>query len=348
MDRFTETLYDVMGLSRDAGPHDINRAWNRHRSRMRDEAAPPDPRRDALMRHAYETLSDPYRRATYDQSLRRESPVLRASARAPIRAATIAAAVIAALAGGAYWVWREQQPLANAAALPTRPVEEIRDAVVRAVGRVQLVGLDGNASLQGVAFTIEEGVMATSCEGLTPVAEPLVIAPNRQWPARVTAFDARGICRLDVHGGAAFPLPLSGEVPRPGARVYAVDVTPSGEAQLREGKVLRVGGGDIAAIETSMPVTPANAGRPLLDADGRVVAVGIVAGNASGRYVPIPKRWLARDPVPEVSHARRREADESAPAEAPANSRSPVNISPEREKRLNDAFRPPPKVPDDL
>src|SRR3954465_3542489 len=110
MDRFKETLYDVMDLPRDAGPHDINRVWNRHRSRMRDENTPPDPRRDALMRHAYETLSDPYRRAAYDESLRRESPVLRATARAPRRTAAVAFLVVGALAAAGYAVWREQQP----------------------------------------------------------------------------------------------------------------------------------------------------------------------------------------------------------------------------------------------
>lgn len=346
MERFKQTLYDVMGVARDAGPHDINRAWNRHRSAMRDETRPPDPRGDALMRHAYEVLSDPYRKAAYDDSLRRESPVLRATARAPRRTLAVAVIVAGALSAAAYAVYREQLAPAAAPTLPpVKAVSDIRDSVVRAVGRVQLLDLGGHETPGGVAFAIEEGVMATSCNGLTPAAEPMVLAPPRRWPARITGYDPQGLCRLEVHGGAAFPLRLSGEIPRPGATVYTVDVAPTGEAQLREAKVTRVGGGELPSIQTNLPVTPANAGRPLLDADGRVVAVALAEAAGEGRYVPIPRRWLATEPAPVVSPPRMREAE---PAPGPAAPANPGNISPERQQRLQEAFRPPPKVPDDL
>ena len=252
---------------------------------------------------------------------------------------TIAAgAVVAALAW--FLLGEPGKPAAARKALKTP--EEVRDLLVRGVGRVKLVDIAGKETMLGIAVTVGEGVMAAPCAGLSPIAEPLIVSPQRTWPARVASADPVGLCRLEVSGGARFPLVLTGEPPRPGARVYTAEVSEKGAPRLLEGTVTRLGGG---GVQATVPVGPADDGRPLLDEDGRLAAIGVRDDSGGGRYVPLPKSWLAREPVPEVSRPVVREAPPAAEGEP---RKPPVEISPERAQRLNDAFRPPPKIPDDL
>ncbi|HXM76680.1 MAG TPA: DnaJ domain-containing protein, partial [Thermoanaerobaculia bacterium] len=64
-----KTLYEVLGVARNAKITDIGRAYNRIRSEMQKEASAPSPRFAAMAKVAYETLSDPVRRAEYDATL---------------------------------------------------------------------------------------------------------------------------------------------------------------------------------------------------------------------------------------------------------------------------------------
>jgi hypothetical protein len=340
MERFTETLYDLLGVRGDASPEAIERAWDRYRAATRAEATPPDPRRDVLMRHAYETLTDAYRRAEYDASLRRESPVLRASRRSPRKVAAIVAAFIAATGAAAYLL--RAQPKPSPKGVSIKPVAEISQALTRAVGRVKLIDLAGHETLLGVAVTIEEGVMATPCAGLSPSAQPMVVSAASAWPARVASDDPSGICRLEVTGGAGYPLPLTGQVPALGTTVYTVEVSATGQARVKQGSVTRLGGRQERALQASIAVDASNDGRPLVDADGRLAAIGVIDDAGGGRYVPIPSQWLPHEAPIAVSPALVREPPD------PNQGSGTVPISPERQKRLNDTFRPPPKVPDGL
>ena len=340
-DRFHNTLYDALGVSRDASPDDIQRAWKRHRAQQRSETTPPDPRGEALIRHAYETLSDPYRRDAYDASLRRQSPVVMATKRAPRKVAAVALVTVAAFAALGWYLLGEPGKTRGEARKVLKSADEVRDSLVRGVGRVKLVDMAGNETLLGIAVTIDDGVMATPCAGLSPTALPKIVSPKQSWPARVAAYDPIGICRLEVSGGARFPFVLTADPPKPGAKVYTAEVSPNGAPQMVEAKVTRLSGGGMMA---TVPVGLAD-GRPLLDEDGRLAAIGVRDDSGGGRYIPVPRSWLAREALPEVSRPVVREAP--PPADGTAR-KPPVDISPERAKRLNDAFQPPPKVPDDL
>jgi len=152
-----------------------------------------------------------------------------------------------------------------------------------------------------------------------------------------------------VHGGAAFPLMLTGVVPPQAADVFMVDVGPQGNAAVRAAKVTRVDGGAGGTIVTSLPLTEANVGSPLLDSDGRVVAIAVPHAAGGAAYLLTPRKWLSLDPAPEVSPPKMREGDTPATRDtAVPGARTSVNISPERQQKLNDTFRPPSKVPDDL
>ena len=63
-----KTLYQILGVGRDATPTDIGLA---HEMRMSDlqNRTPPDPSTLALVQQAFEILSNPKRRAAYDSQL---------------------------------------------------------------------------------------------------------------------------------------------------------------------------------------------------------------------------------------------------------------------------------------
>src|SRR5258708_24225134 len=96
-------------------------------------------------------------------------------------------------------------------------------------------------------------------------------------------------------------------------------------------------------------------GGPALDSEGRVVGIdGVAAADGLVRRVEIPKAWSDDLPLyrpPEIPAATPRAAPEPASPLDPEHSRIPKsleNVPPERIEKLEKAFRPPPKVPDDL
>jgi hypothetical protein len=180
----------------------------------------------------------------------------------------------------------------------TRPVAEIHAEASRSVGRMQAFDLSGRSVATGIAFAVAPGVMATACEGLAPGAQVVVRVGTRDVPARLEAADeALGLCRLAVDGAASWPLP-GGPAPRAGDTVYAVGLNGAGEVELAPGQVKRVfAQGDRSVVEASVPLPAGHGGRPLLDADGRLVAAA-VASPAGGApvNVALPAGWATRSP----------------------------------------------------
>ena len=348
MDRLKETLYDILGVSRDAKVTDIGRAYNRHRSAMRQETTPPDARRAALLHEAFEVLSDPQKRAAYDASLRRSRAVVLPGGKPLGPSATAALLVLAAL-GVIVALFILNRP---AARKPPKLETEIRTAASLAVGRLQSIDVSGTAQSVGVAFTLEQGVMVTPCAGLSPNAQLVVLVPPRKIPARVIGADAaRRFCRLEVSGAGSWPLMINSFTPKAGEKVYAADVAANGEIVLREGSIKGVRDSPEGKIvETSLPVAADASGRPLLDSDAHVIAVAMISADGKGQHVGIPPEWIEAgrakakpvEPTPEPEPPAKPDVDGKPPRD-PA-----VNISPERRERLEKAFRPPPNIPDDL
>jgi DnaJ-class molecular chaperone len=63
-----KTLYQILGVPRDANNLDIGMAHDRRVQEM-DRTVHPDPSQAALVQQAWEILSDPNRRAAYDARL---------------------------------------------------------------------------------------------------------------------------------------------------------------------------------------------------------------------------------------------------------------------------------------
>jgi S1-C subfamily serine protease len=163
------------------------------------------------------------------------------------------------------------------------------------VSRVQRLDPSGARAPLGLAFAIEEGVMATTCHGLPAGGSLAIDNGERAHAARVAIADeVLDVCRLAVTGGASRAMIVAREPPRTGDKVYVVHLD-AGKASLDEGQVKGIvptAEGNL--IEITQPVGPDATGGPLLDANGRVV--GIVTAPhrfGEGRSIALPARWIA-------------------------------------------------------
>ena len=323
------TFYELLGVSRDAKLTDITRAYNRHAREVTRDNAPPDLKRETLLREAYQTLSDPARRERYDASL--VAPDRRRRSR--VRAAWIGAVGVA-LAGGYFFFMKppEQAPI------HARTSQEILAEVSPAIGRVHRIEISGSSLPVGMAFAIADGILVTSCGGLTPDAQILVKVPPRSIPARVAFVDAElGLCRLTAQGVGARPLDLAATV-KTGDLVYAPKVDAKGQLQLTESTLKKVGFDPKRNVKRFESGAWGIAGAPLLDVQGNVVGV---ATDDHGGHIPVPPIWLAeaRDPLRD----QRPVVEVLAPA-----AKATDDISPERRERLEKAYRPPTSIEDEI
>ncbi len=357
MEHGEKTHYEVLGLERDARHTDIGIAYNRIMGRRRGENAPPDPRGDARIAEAYGTLNDPESREYYDAELR--ARVLKQPV-SPLKVAGGALLAVALVAGG-WWLLRP----APSARLDAEAPEKIAQAATPSVGRLERLQVSGGTHSTGVAFAIEENVMATTCHRLAPGTQLVVTILGRKVPSSVESVDSRtGLCRLVSPHTGSWPLPLTGIEPQPGDRVFSARVGEKGDLRLKEGRVKRIVDHPSGrVVETTVEVGPDAGGAPLFDVMGRVVAVATFADNGAGVHVALPETWKGPRTAPSAAAkaaadaARRGAAKEaSREPEPPAaddlgirgRTTTPSNVSPERRKALEKAFRPPPNVPDDL
>lgn len=358
MSKRSPTHYETLGIQPGAKHTEVGLGYRRKLSAIRREDAPPDLKGETKLREAFEVLSDLDRRAAYDEEQRkaRMKPAFGKNHGA------IAALFVVAVGAGLFWHLRPQllPETVDAPAAPGKTYQEILNAAVPAVGRLRIIDMSGQAHHAGIAFAVEEGVLVTSCQGLSPTAQLNVDLQPRIIPAKVTLSDeALGLCKLEVLGAGSWPLSVSAVPAKPGDRVFAAMLGPKGEVSLHAGTVRSVKpDGKAAVLEVTMPLPPQHGGAPLLDIYGRVVAVANMPPESKGRYVAIPVAW-GETVKPPPSQPR----VEDAPADAENETdqvddlgRSPETrrrqeeiarkIDPERRKRIEKAYRPP--LPDDL
>jgi hypothetical protein len=338
------SLYEILRVPTDAKPQDIERAYRRIKAEMQKETTPPDPRLRVMVEHAHDVLMDPTRREAYDkQWFAPKAQIVRAR-RSPLAMAAIAAAVLA-VAAAAWVALREPEVAPQTAA---RPKLEVQQAVAMAVGRLNRLEPSGASAPLGLAFAIGKDTLATSCEGIMPGTEMVVKFGKRSAPVRATGLDeATGLCKLTGHEVGSWPLDLS-RAPAPiGQAVYMVRLRPGGEPELVEAHVKQaplVASQRVIKVESE----PRDLGAPLLDPDGRVLgAASRIAGSTVYVQVPVsflPETYKSPPPPPPPPPEEEETAQESGPPATPGG----VKIDPERRKRLEKAFRPPPNVPKDL
>lgn len=345
-----QTLYDILEITRDAKQTDVVRAWRRIHGEMQKETAAPNPRRAALVHEAYEVLSDPQKREAYDRSLRGPTFFGVEVGEKPARRWGLVGGAIALVLGALWYFTLGSAPAPHDRAEARNP-QEVQAAAAVAVGRVNRVDLSGARAVLGAAVAVEEGVMMAPCAGIAPGAVLVVRIPPRDIPATLRhADEGVGLCRLAVSGGASWPLAMTGLVPRAGDTVYLTSFDARGDVVVSAAQVKKVSRGDVGSvIEASPPAAPPAEGAPLLDHEGRVVAIA-----RNGRYTTLPASWIVDVPVRKRAPAPTPEpAAADPPAATPETSPGDIDprlrdVPPEKVERLQKAFRPPPKVPDDI
>lgn len=346
-----QTLYDILELPRNAPQTDIVRCYRRLAAEMQKETTAPNPRRAQLIREAYEVLSDPQRRAAYDESLKGPSFLGVAGGDKPKRKWGMLIAGIALALGALYHFTLGSAPEPRHVAHYLSP-KEVHTAASVSVGRVDRVEMSGARSNLGTAVAIEEGVMMAPCRGIDPGAHILVRIPPRDLPAQLRKMDEKvGLCRLAVSGGGSWPLPMTAHVPSVGDAIYAANLNALGEVVVSPGvvkKIVRAADGTVVIDSTARAGPPVD-GSPLLDAEGRIVAIAL-----GGQHTTLPREWIVDEPIrrrPPPEEPAPPEIPEQAPAAATAEEKARARLEsmpPEKREALQKAFRPPPSVPDDL
>ena len=267
------TLYDVLGVPRTAKPREIGLAYDGFRAQQERVDSIPDPRLAAQMKVAYDTLSDPGKRAAYDQSLD-ERHAERQLNRPARRTASIVAGVVALVAAAivaSLYVARQKEVAAHAP--PTR--QQLLALGLQLTAPVGETRISGEVSNAGVALATAPDQMVTPCHAFAAGAQITVGSGDKASRAEIARADAeRDVCVLHVKDPNETLAKWQMVDPRPGEKVYAAVRDDPRPAQLREGSITRAipdakGG---AAWQVSLPPTVPN-GTPLLDASGKVVGI---------------------------------------------------------------------------
>jgi hypothetical protein len=364
MSKRNPTYYEILGVASNAKLNDVGLAFNRKMRALKREDVPPDLKAEAVLKEAFETLSDLDKREQYDARLRAEM----LKPRFGRNHAAIAALFVVIVGVGLFWYLRPQLA-AESVALdtegPGKPYQEVLNGAIPAVGRLQTLEMSGQLQHAGVAFTVEEGVAVTSCQGLSPTAQLKVTIPPREIPARVTLTDDDlGLCKLEVLGAGTWPLSVSQVPAKTGDLVYTTQLGAKGEVTLRQAKVKSVKPkGKATVLEVSAPLLAQHAGSPLLDMYGRVVAVANMPPGGKETFVAIPPTW--GETVKPTAEPKPYQGGDAPPAADPelAAGKGPDDlglspearkrqeelvskIDPDRRKRLERAYAPPRVIPE--
>ena len=318
-----KTLYDILGVSRDANGIDIGLAWERRKSAVA-RAMPQDPEQATLLHEAYEVLSDPRRREAYDASLvtaeartaaaAQETPDLvlepeagEAPARKPPLLAIIGVLVVVVI--GLVIALRSAKPPAiaetapppaapkpePAAPPPLRSGVEVMTAAAHSGGQVLSYSMSGQSIPLGIAISTEDGTMITTCHGLPAGAKIVVRVEGQSYPADLVLTDEQlDLCKLQVASFHTPPVKIASEAAKADDRIYAVGANAAGEFAVTEGTVKRVlATTDGALVELSMPVGAQSSGGGVFDPYGRLVGISTFQ-HRSGLSIAYPAAWIAQ------------------------------------------------------
>ena len=316
-----QSLYEILGVPRDANSIDVGLAYEKARTAL--HRGQQDPGQEALIANAFEVLSDPKRRAAYDASLltaeeranaaQQAAPDLELEAdeapkakRIPWPAIAVGAAVAFAVIYFALRPSRLPDPQKEAAAVVEAPkpppprlptAAEILTQATLSGGQLVSVEMSGRSVPIGIALAIAPNTMVTTCHGIE-AGRKLVVLLGKETLAAETAEtdETLDLCKLNVAGMAAKPFAIVAEEPKPGARIYAMGVNAKGEAALTEGTVKQVIASPAGKVlELSMPIAPNGSGGGVFDASGRLVGIATTPHKyGPNMQVALPATWIAQ------------------------------------------------------
>ncbi len=313
-----KTLYEVLGVARNAKVTDIGLAYKRIKAELQKETSAPNPRLAAMAKVAYETLSDPDRRAEYDATL--ESGGLpKGKAKGPGRAAIVATvvALIAAAGAGYYFFARPSALSQGEKALSPR---EIAGAVAPHLARVQGALMSGEVRDLGIAVATGEHEMATTCRGMA--AGMLLTVRMGEFTSKAEVARANedlDICLMTVKDAGA-GIKVRPGVPGSQEKLQAVFVNASGKPEARPVSVARpIKDAKWAAFELKAGAPLPN-GTPVFDSQARLVGIVVTPHSfGEGMVVALGAARIeqARTAPAEMTGAGTAPSPPAAPASTP-------------------------------
>ena len=316
------SLYEILGVDRDANSIDIGLAYERRRDALA-KAMPPDSSESALLQQAYETLTDPRRKAAYDATLltaderaaaaSQETPDLVIEPEEPPPRHLPWAGVgvgLVLLAAALYFTFRPERapvppkleeapkPVVQAPPPPPKPLPAatILTAATSSVGQLLSYDMGGQAKPLGLAVAIDRGVYLSTCHGIAAGSQLVVrIGLESHSGSLAVADEELDLCRIavpDLRGGGL----VTGDEPKVGDRIYVMGVNAKGEMALTEGTVKKLqptAAGNVLQIST--PVAPGASGGPVFDTYGRLVGIATTPhAFGAGVDIALPASWFAQ------------------------------------------------------
>jgi len=310
------TLYDILGVPRDAMAIDIGVAYKRKLAEL-DRKADVDPNEPALVREAYHILCQPKEREAYDASLiTREEREEAKSRTAPDlilepdgeseadsgkrRLLWIAAGGLAVLVLILAFALTRSSPAdraraaaekaaAEAPAPPPPPPEpkkrtaaEVLASATPAVASVVAFDMSGKSQVVGSGLLVAPDAIVTSCHALPPSATVVARIGAERMPATLAIYDEDlDLCRLSIGRVAIAPIAAGPDEPKAGDVVYAIGQHKGDAISAVEGTVRNVRATPKGRlIELSAPVPASASGGGLFDAYGRLV--GVLTSTSNG------------------------------------------------------------------
>jgi len=318
-----KSLYEILGIERDASSLDVGLAYERRRDALR-KTVPPDPSEEALVQQAYEVLSQPKRRAAYDASLVTAEEKAAAAAQAttdlvidpepePVPRNRIWAGVgagLVVLAAALYFTFRAERapapakepaveapkPVVQAPPPPPKPLPAgaILTTATPSVGQLLSYDMGGQAKPIGLAVAVDRGAFLTTCHGITGGSALVVrIGGESHSGSLALADEVLDLCRIAVPDLRGAGLVTGGE-PKAGERIYVMGANAKGEMALTEGTVKQLRAtpnGNM--LELSVPIAPGGSGGPVFDTYGGLVGIA-TTGAGAGVSVALPIAWSAK------------------------------------------------------
>jgi serine protease Do len=310
-----KTLYEILGVERDANNMDISLAHQRRVAELR-RSVPPDPSAQALVQQAFEVLLSETKRAAYDAQLLtaaersaaaeqsatdleigEEEPPKRKIPIVPLAIVGALVALVLFIALRPSAPPPPPPPAPTAARKPAPPRErtatEIAGAATASMGQVMAYSMSGSATPISLAVGIDAGTMVTTCHGITAGGSLVVRVGKEQHPADLTITDeSLDLCRLSLTGYTTPPVKMAGEEPRAGDRIFMVAPDAKGELAATEGTIKSL---RRSLIEISTPVAHTASGAAVFDAFGNLVGIATAKhGEGPGVHVAIPAAAIAQ------------------------------------------------------
>lgn len=316
------SLYDILGVAPKATAAEIQAAYE---DKTADGRA-LDASRSMALKEAFKVLSNPQRRAAYDQSLRSRTYERARAVAAEEEGAgwgrkALIAAAVALLAGGAWYSLKRPaapapKPVAvrpvplpstgsEAAVQPTAardtgaPLspEQLYAAVAPSIMRINVSRRDGSPVALGTGVVVEPDTVVTNCH-VALSGDQVQVRDQQQalLPASIVVADEEfDLCKLRVSGLSAKPVSIGASTQlNVGQKVFAIGSPQGLDLTLSDGLVSSLRETPYGTvIQTTAPVSPGSSGGGLFDQRGRLVGI-ITFQMRSGQNLnfAIPVEWI--------------------------------------------------------